>query len=534
MRLLKGGLGRATQTFAGFSAGQKAVSIVAVLALAVGGLLLSRWSSTPSYAPLFTGLTPADASAIVDELTASGTPYQLADGGGSILVPRENVYDARVRVSGKGLPAGETTGYSMLDKQGVTASEFQQQVGFQRAMEGELSKTIEHIDGVESAVVHLAIPKKDVFADEDGKPTASVLLETLPGREIEPQQVQAVVHLVSSSVEGLEPGKVTVADSKGRVLSTPGDGGAAGGGDLRAQQTEAYEDRMTEKVQQLVERVVGSGRAAVQVTADLDFDATERKSEEFSPAPNTPALSESSSQETYKGTGSTPGGVLGPDNIGVPNTTGGANNSYDKSQRTANNAVNKVTEQRKSAPGGVRRQHVSVLLDARAAGTVDPQQIEELVVSGAGIDAARGDTIAVGRLPFDDTAAKEAAAELEEKKSAEKKAALFGTLRTAGLSLLVFVVLVFTLLSARKRSRIAEEARRIELEALQRRVELEASKLRILEPAAAGTAALEAAPPTDPDAERLAVVRNEVTDLVESQPDEVAQLLRGWLADRRA
>jgi flagellar M-ring protein FliF len=87
---------------------------------------------------------------------------------------------------------------------------------------------------VESAVVHLAIPKKDVFADEDGKPTASVLLETLPGREIEPQQVQAVVHLVSSSVEGLEPGKVTVADSKGRVLSTPGDGGAAGGGDLRA------------------------------------------------------------------------------------------------------------------------------------------------------------------------------------------------------------------------------------------------------------------------------------------------------------
>jgi flagellar M-ring protein FliF len=291
---------------------------------------------------------------------------------------------------------------------------------------------------------------------------------------------------------------------------------------------------MTEKVQQLVERVVGSGRAAVQVTADLDFDATERKSEEFSPAPNTPALSESSSQETYKGTGSTPGGVLGPDNIGVPNTTGGANNSYDKSQRTANNAVNKVTEQRKSAPGGVRRQHVSVLLDARAAGTVDPQQIEELVVSGAGIDAARGDTIAVGRLPFDDTAAKEAAAELEEKKSAEKKAALFGTLRTAGLSLLVFVVLVFTLLSARKRSRIAEEARRIELEALQRRVELEASKLRILEPAAAGTAALEAAPPTDPDAERLAVVRNEVTDLVESQPDEVAQLLRGWLADRRA
>src|SRR6185437_5247691 len=179
-----------------------------------------------------------------------------------------------------GLPSQGEAGYELLDKQGVMTSEFMQQVTYRRALEGELSKTIKSIDGVNTATVHLAIPEKDVFADDTQKPTASVLVDT-GTRSLSSGQVQSIVHLVASSVEGLDPGNVTVVGANGKVLSTSDDTSDAGGSSDAASATSAYETRLGSALQKMLDTVLGPNHAAVQVTADLDFDSTETKTQKY-------------------------------------------------------------------------------------------------------------------------------------------------------------------------------------------------------------------------------------------------------------
>src|SRR5437763_1568931 len=161
-----------------------------------------------------------------------------------------------------------TDGYKLLDKQRITTSEFTQHVNYQRALEGELSKTIGAIDGVGAATVHLVIPQQDVFSADTNKPSASVLVQNLPGKTLGAGQVQAIVHLVSSSVEGLNPDDVSVADAKGNLLSAPGDGGDAAAGDARSSQTRGYEDQLSKSLQDMLTQVIGPNHAVVRVTAD--------------------------------------------------------------------------------------------------------------------------------------------------------------------------------------------------------------------------------------------------------------------------
>ena len=169
------------RTFGTFTAGQKAVAVVGSLALLLAGVMVFRWASTPSYSPLFTNIAPADASAVIDQLESSGTPYQLTDGGGTILVPRDQVYDARIQLSGEGLPSQGSEGYGLLDGQSLSTSQFQEQTSYKRAIEGELEKTIEALDSVQTAVVHVAMPQEKLFQSEQEPTTASVLLQTRPG-----------------------------------------------------------------------------------------------------------------------------------------------------------------------------------------------------------------------------------------------------------------------------------------------------------------------------------------------------------------
>src|SRR5690242_557086 len=157
---------RMQRTVSGFTTGQKVVSVLVLAGLLLGGFAFARWASAPTYAPLFSNLASSDASAIVDKLNSSSVPYKLTDGGQTIMVPQDQVYAERLKMSGAGLPSAKNTGYSLLDQQGVTASQFQQQVAYQRALEGELSNTIEAIGGVQTAIVHLAIPQQDVFLDD--------------------------------------------------------------------------------------------------------------------------------------------------------------------------------------------------------------------------------------------------------------------------------------------------------------------------------------------------------------------------------
>jgi type III secretory pathway lipoprotein EscJ len=208
----------------GFTPGQKAVTAVAIIAVVIGGLMFMSFAGAPTYAPLFTGLQPQDAASITAKLAAANVPYQLQAGGTSILVPAGQVDQERIDMAQAGLPASSTNvGLGILDKEGITTSQMTQQADYLRALQGELEQTIGAIHGVTGVQINLAMPANNTFALANSSPTgASVLVDTGPGQTITGGQVQAIVHLVASSVPGLNASDVTVADSNGNQLAGPG------------------------------------------------------------------------------------------------------------------------------------------------------------------------------------------------------------------------------------------------------------------------------------------------------------------------
>ena len=512
----------------GFTPGQKAVTGLALLALLVGGVLFTSWAAKPSLVPVFTNLASADAAAITEELAAKGTRYELADGGATVLVPQQDVYQLRLDLSAAGLPEGGTTGYELLDKQGITTSEFRQRVDYQRALEGELSKTISSIEGVEATTVHLVIPEQALFSEDTRKPSASILVKTRPSAKLTSGQVQAVVNLVSSSVEGLEPEQVTLADASGNVLSTAGENGAsAAASDARAAQTSTFESALQESVQEMLAPVVGAGKAVVRVRAELDFDKRETRTERFETDEDAPVVSETNASENYEGTGQVVGGVLGPENVTTPE---GGDSSYEKESSSRQYAIGKVTEKAEAAPGKVQRLSVAVILDAEAAGVVNPNEVEQLVAAAAGIDPARGDVVEVSRMTFDDTAAKAAQEEMAALEAAQKSEQRWSLVRTIAVLLVVGLVLLHAIRILRRGDRRVPVTLAVqELEARQQQA-IAAEEAAML--AAQQRLPLEAV--SDPLEVRRLSVQAEIGELVERQPEEVAQLLRGWLADRRS
>ncbi|MCF6378241.1 flagellar M-ring protein FliF [Nocardioides KLBMP 9356] len=526
-------LERHRQTFSQFSAGQKVVAVVGTGALLLAAFMVFRWASAPSYAPLYSNLSAEDASAVVEQLDADGIPYEIGAGGGTISVPRDQVYATRISLSGEGIPSSSSgsTGYSLLDGQDISTSQFKEQTDFKRAMEGELATTIEAIDGVDTAVVHLALPPKQVFADEQDPATASVLVATHAGVELTQDQVQAIVHLVASSIDGLDPSKVTVADSSGRVLS---DGSADGSGTASSQneQQREYQDQLAAKAQAMLDRVVGPGHSSVQVTAVLDFDKTSTETTTYG-RKKAPVLSESLQEEVYSGTGApgTASGVVGPDTqletgTGATGTTS-TDGSYSNSSTVRENGVDKVVQQSETAPGSVKSLHAAVVLDTNSKVAVDPTVIDSIISSAIGIDPKRGDTIETTTLPFDTTLADADAAALKAAAADEASAQRNGWIRNGVLGGLVLLLVLLAWLRSRRNAKARVDATSYVVEQLRQEQ--------------AARAALQAAPLLDDAPTALAVapvpdaldeMHDELVALVERQPDEVAGLLRGWLVER--
>ena len=522
---LAGPLARIRSVLSTISLGQKVVIGLLAVGLLLGGFFFYNWITAPTLSPLFSNLASTDASAIVDELNAEGVSYQLADGGSTIMVPNDQVYNLRLTMSGKGLPAGQDTGYSLLDQQGITTSEFQQQVTYQRAVEGELAKTLEAIKGVNTAVVHIALPKDQVFVADQGKPTASVLLDLGAGTQLSGEQISAVTNLVSSSIEGMDPKDVTVADSDGQVLSAAGQVSAAAGDQRSAMETD-YEDRLAANAQKILDQVLGPNHAVVSVRADLDLSQRQSTSETYSYNQGTPPISSSQSTETYSGTGGAVGGVLGPENTG---TTGGSgNSSYNKSDTTDNNAVDKTTTTTQDAPGSIKRLTVSVVMDGTVAGNLNQQQVQSLIGNAVGLDTSRGDAITVAAMPFDTTAAQQAKAEVEAAKKAEQQAQMWSLVKTGGIALGILLVILIVWLRSRRRGEVEEEYEPLELsdDMLAELERLRVSSTR--DEPVVDTAALEL------EAAERQRVRSEISTMVAEKPDEVAAMLRGWLSESKS
>ena len=521
------GAKRFGEGFKSFSAGQKAVVIAVLVALVAGGVFFSRWAATPSYAPLFSNLSGADASAIVEKLKADGVAYELADGGTTVMVPQDVVYDQRLAMSGEGLPADTESGSSMLMESGVTTSEFVQQKAYQQDLANELQKTITSIDGIETAKVNLAIPEKDVFIDEQKPTTASVLVKLKPGAGLSDDQVTSVVNLVAGGVEGMDPQNVSVVDDKGNTLSGDDSGASA-----QQEKTGDYNATQSANLQAMLESFLGAGNVKATVNATLNFDDTTSNSLVYEQPQRVDPLVSSKDIEKY--TGGTAGaatGVLGPDNIQTPAGEQDGTSGYEKSSETVNNSINRIETTTKQAPGKVERQSVAVVIDAKNAGAADVNAITQLVTQAAGLDTARGDTVNVQKIAFDSSAADAAAAALAEQEAAEKQDALLGYGKTAALALLVLVMLVVVLLAFRRRK--VETVDVLDVAPIELGDITADEDLKVLDAPAERPVALEAAP-VDPALEAAAARRTEVVELVSRQPEEVAELLRGWLADRRS
>ncbi len=229
------------------------VAAAAVVAIVIAMVL---WAKQPSYSVLYNNLTDEDGGAIVTQLTQMNIPYRFAENGGALMVPEANVHELRLRLAQQGLPKGGSVGFELLDKEKFGISQFSEQVNYQRALEGELARTIESLGPVKSARVHLAMPKPTLFVREQKAPSASVTLTLQPGRALDEGQIQAIAHMVSSSVAGLPPGNVTVVDQTGRLL-TRSDNAGRDLNDAQLKYSSEVEARYQQRIEAILNPILG-------------------------------------------------------------------------------------------------------------------------------------------------------------------------------------------------------------------------------------------------------------------------------------
>lgn len=403
-------------------AGAAAVAILVAMVL---------WAKSPDYRTLFSNLSDQDGGAIVTQLTQMNVPYRFADNGGALEVPADKVHELRLRLAQLGLPKGGAVGFELLDQEKFGISQFSEQVNYQRALEGELSRTIETLGPVKSARVHLAMPKPSLFVREQKSPSASITVNLEPGRALDEGQISAVVHLVSSAVAGLPPGNVTVVDQGGHLL-TQSNTSARDLNDAQLKYTADVEGRVQRRIEAILGPIVGNGNVHAQVTAQVNFDNKEQTDEQYRPNgdPNQAAIRSRQVSENDQVGSPYPGGVPGAlSNTPAPapsapianppanqanaqnaNTRTAATTGPRNTQRseTSNFELDRTISHTKKNVGDVQRLSVAVVVNYRNLPDGKPlpltsdqmKQIEDLTREAMGFSSQRGDTLNVVNSPF--------------------------------------------------------------------------------------------------------------------------------------
>ncbi|MTD37445.1 flagellar basal body M-ring protein FliF [Erwinia sp. CPCC 100877] len=490
------------------------VSIAAAVAVIVAALL---WARSPDYRVLYSNISDQDGGAVIAQLDQMNVPYRFNDSGGAIMVPADKVHDARLKLAQLGLPKGGAVGFELLDKEKFGISQFSEQVNYQRALEGELARTMETLGPVRSARVHLAIPKPSLFVREQKQPTASVTLNLHPGRAMDNGQVNAIAYMVSSAVPGLPVGNVTVVDQNGRLLTQSGSDEQS----LNASQLKyiaEVEADYQQRIQSILAPVVGSQNVHAQVTAQIDFSTHEQTAEQYQPnnSPEKMALRSrqiSQSQQAGMGTvGGVPGalsnqpapppsapietttaqgnGAAGNNNAGnnnsnaAPGNTAGATQTVpynNRSDETANYEVDRTLTHIKRGKGSIERLSVAVVVNYQndeegkpvALSQAQMDQINQLVRGAMGYSQERGDNLSVVNSPFNDNSA------LNEELPFWKQER-FLDLMLSGLRYLVVLLVVWILWRRGIRPQIEKQREltrmRIEAENAARQAKPEASR----------------------------------------------------------
>ena len=399
----------------------KKIAFVSIVALSVALIIfLVAWAGRIQYRPLYTNLSPEDASAILSYLKAQKIPYKLSASGTTILVAQEKVYETRLALASKGLPQGGGVGFEIFDQSKLGVTEFVQKINYVRALQGELARTINQLSEVSHCRVHISLPEKSLFVEQEKQAKASVVLKLKPGRRLNQNQVQGIAYLVASSVEGLSPENVTVIDEKGTILSQKTE---STGSELMTTNNqelqETIERRLEKKIQSILERIVGPGKVVARVSAKIDFTAAQQTQESFDP--NAVVRSEQHTEEKSS-TLKTASGVPGVAS-NVPGQTLGAKktapakNEFKKTSDTINYEISKVVTKKVLPPGEIKSLSVAVLLDGtykmekgkdgKAVRTYVPRtdeemkKLENLVKNAIGFNSDRGDKVSVVNIPFE-------------------------------------------------------------------------------------------------------------------------------------
>jgi flagellar M-ring protein FliF len=518
------------------------------IAAAVIGLLVivSSVARTPDWGVAFSGLSDEDEATVVAKLKDAKIPYELANGG-VVRVPSAQVNDAKLALTGAGI-AGKPaagSGFELFDQNNFGQTEFTQTVNYQRALENELARSIGRMDAVEWARVHLVIPRPTLFASQQKDPTASVILKLKAGRHFDRAQVRSVSNLLTGSVEGLKAANVSIVDNNGNTLSQ--DDAADGAPGLTSRQLELthnYETTTEQNLQALLDRVLGQGKAAVRVSALMDWDQMEQTAETYTPGDPTQAPVRSSHEVTETNTGgSQVGGVPGPvsntGNENVPTYQAGSGNgsASQKTDKETNYELNKSVQKVVRAPGAIKRLSVSVLLDDDP-NNPDPtlqKSVQDAITAAAGIDPNRGDQLMVTPMAFNRQELQATETQMAE---AAQREQVLSYAHLAALALgpvLLLLVLWLILRGGRRRTpaRVQPGTRTV-ADAL---ADLPGGVERIpVDPA------LESAPrraPMRPVAQPIAddpqkvYIRNQIHNLAQNNPAMVAQLIQTWMDEDR-
>ena len=525
----------------GYTQRQRYIFIGVIAAILISIFGISFWyGSKPDFVPLYTNLETKDAGDVVNSLKESGVQYQITETkrGSTIYVPATQVHDVRLELATAGLPRGNK-GFELFDDSKLGVTEFQNKVNYLQALQGELTRTIEQIEIIQKARVHIVLPEDSLYKKNEKPATASIMLMLKPDEQLTSAEVKGIVNLVSHSVKGLTPENVTIVDEAGNILNEENDEDF-----MKTQRqslqtltqiemTRKVRDHIQDNIQTLLDNSLGEGNAFVRVSVELDFDARSVDRQTFTPVVDESGIirSQQDISESYNGESNNPGGPAGVQgNIpGYVAEERNSNAAYERKESTKNYEVNEENQKVISSPGSIRRLTVAVLVNDTVT-ALQQESLLRVVSSAAGINEDRGDTISVEPLPFNtekrDKQAAEDAAEQER-----KDRILY--MEIGALILLLALIAGGVLMNRRKKQQereAQEEARRREEERLRAEEE---ERRRIEEEERA--AAIEADKiPEDSLTDEERQQREEkkaILKLIEEKPADMAMLIKQWLSE---
>ena len=426
--------------FDALSTGRK-MSISMVILITIASIILMIYfTNQVEYRVLFSNLSAEDAGNIVGKLNEKKISYKVSSTGNAISVPSEKVSELRMELAAAGLPQGGGVGFEIFDNKSLGATEFEQQLNYRRALQGELSRTINGLDEIQSSRVHIALPKDSLFSEKQKRPTASVTLRLKSGKNIRPAQIEGIVHLVASSIEGMNPEDVMVVDSRGSILSTKQNESKLS--KMTASQIDFQrnmEKDLAGRIQTMLENVVGTGKAAVRVTAELDFRVTEKTEETYDAEAPVIRSVQRNAEKT---------------NAVLKSGTVSETPEKEKLDEIINYEINKVVNKTVMPVGETKKLSIAVLVDGTYKKNEKNEEVyqprtkneieslEDLVRKSAGLNAQRGDQVVVTNMPFTKIEAEEA-----EASTWQNKVEVFSpVLRYVGIFALMALVLMFVII----------------------------------------------------------------------------------------